>query len=55
LNNYLFYSFSEIVMAICDYIEKKEWKLYYSDCAFASELASEFVDQKELYDLDYDN
>jgi hypothetical protein len=24
LNNYLFYSFSEIVMAICDYIEKKE-------------------------------
>lgn len=55
LNNYLFYSFSEIVMAICDYIEKKEWCLYYSDCAFASELASEFVDQKELYDLDYDD
>lgn len=42
LDIYSFVNDDEIEMAICDFIEKKEWVLYYSDCMLACELASEY-------------
>lgn len=53
LDGYYFVNTDEIEMAICDYIQKKEWTLYYSDCAFACELMNEYINKKELYDIDY--
>ena len=53
LDWYVFYSNEEIELAICDYIEKQEWSLYYSDCWLASELANEYINKKELYNIDY--
>lgn len=53
LDWYLFINTNEIEIAICDYIEKEYWKLYYSDCAFACELMNEYINKKELYNIDY--
>ena len=53
LDWYLFVNTNEIEMAICDFIEKQEWNLYYSDCAFACELCNEYINKKELYNIDY--
>ena len=53
LNSFLFSNNEEIEMAICDYIEKQEWCLYRSDCSLATELANEFINKKELYDIEY--
>ena len=53
LDWYNFVNTTEIECAICDFIENKEWILYYSDCAFASELMNEYINKKELYDIDY--
>lgn len=53
LNNFLFSSNTEIEMAICDYIEEQEGELYWSDCWLATELANEFINKKELYDIEY--
>lgn len=53
LDWYLFVNTNEIEMAICDFIEKQEWVLYYSDCAFACELMNEYINKKELYNIDY--
>lgn len=53
LDWYLFVNTNEIEMAICDFIENKEWELYYSDWALACELCNEYINQKELYDIDY--
>lgn len=51
LNNILFISFDELVQKIQEWINKNKWVYFEtSDC---SELASEFVDYKELYDLEY--
>ena len=37
----------EIHFCICDYIEKQESKLYYSDCAFAYNLMQEYKEYKK--------
>lgn len=53
LNNIIFYSFDELVDIIMKWFEKEKgvtWDRW--DCA---ELASKFVDLKELYDLNYDD
>lgn len=42
LDTYTFIDCDEIYIAICDFIEKKEKKLYYSDCMIASELCNEY-------------
>ena len=42
LDGFTFVDNEEIEMAICDFIEKQEWSLYWSDCAFASELCNEY-------------
>lgn len=42
LDIYSFVNDNEIEIAICDFIEKQEWKLYYSDCAMACELCNEY-------------
>jgi hypothetical protein len=53
LNNILFNKFSEIVDYIQKWIAKNKWLDWNKwDC---SELASQFVDWKELYDIDYED
>jgi hypothetical protein len=42
LDIYSFADDDEIQMAICDFIEKQEWKLFYSDCAFAYDLMNDY-------------
>ena len=42
LDIYSFVNDDEIEMAICDFIEKQEWVLYYSDCAFAYDLMNDY-------------
>lgn len=42
LDIYSFIDDDEIQMAICDFIEKQEWKLYYSDCEFAYDLMNDY-------------
>lgn len=42
LDWYAFVDDEEIQLAICDYIENQEGKLYYSDCAFAYDLMQEY-------------
>ena len=42
LDWYTFVDDEEIQLAICDYIENQEGKLYYSDCAFAYDLMQEY-------------
>ena len=49
----LFNNDNEITLAISDYIEKEYWKLYYSDLALACELMNEYINKKELYNIDY--
>jgi hypothetical protein len=49
----LFNNDNEITLAISDYIEKEYWKLYYSDLMLASDLMLEYIDYKELYDIDF--
>lgn len=44
LDWYCFVDSDEIYNAICDFIEKKEKKLYYSDCNFALELCNEYCE-----------
>ena len=53
LDIYSFIDDDEIQMAICDFIEKQEWVLYYSDWALACELMNEYLNKKELYNIDY--
>lgn len=53
LDWYSFIDTNEIEMAICDFIEKQEWELYYSDWALACELCNEYINKKELYNIDY--
>lgn len=53
LDWYLFTNTNEIELAICDFIEKQEKQLYYSDCALACELCNEYINKKELYNIDY--
>ena len=53
LDWFLFVNTNEIEMAICDFIEKQEWVLYWSDWAFACELMNEYINKKELYNIDY--
>lgn len=43
LDWYCFVDQDEIIMAICDFIEKQEGIIYYSDCALAYELAKEYT------------
>ena len=47
LDIYSFVNDDEIQMAICDFIEKQEWKLYYSDCEFAYNLMSDYKEYLE--------
>ena len=42
LDAFTFVDNEEIEMAICDFIEKQEGSLYWSDCALASELCNEY-------------
>ena len=44
---------TEILTAICDYIEKQEGVLYESDVILAGDLKGEYIDQKELYNIDF--
>lgn len=52
LNNILFDTFDEVVEAIKKWFEKVKWVS--RDKEVYAELASKFVDNKELYDLYYD-
>lgn len=56
LNSFMFVNYSEIVMAVCDYIEKEnDWTLYMSDCAEATKLADEYCTEKGFeFDVDWD-
>ena len=51
LDGYTFSSSDEISMAICEYITKQEGVLYWSDCCLAGELADDYINKKELYNL----
>ena len=53
LDAFLFGNSDEIIMAICEYIEKQEGVLYWSDSMLANELANEYINKKELYNIDY--
>ena len=48
LDIYTFVDQNEIQMAICDYIEKQEGKLYYSDMAMAYDLSLEYIEKNHL-------
>lgn len=55
LNSFMFVNYSEIVSAVCDYIEKETWSLYMSDCAEATRLADEYCIEKGFeFDVDWD-
>lgn len=55
LNSFMFVNYFEIVMAVCDYIEKEnDWTLYMSDCAEATKLADEYCTEKGFeFDVDW--
>lgn len=48
LDQYNFVEENEIQMAIMDYIEKQEGKLYYSDMAMAYKLSLEYIEKNHL-------
>lgn len=48
LDIYTFVDQNEIQMAICDYIEKQEGKLYYSDMSLAYDLSLEYIEKNHL-------
>lgn len=53
LDGFLFGNSDEIIIAICEYIEKQEGVLHWSDSMLANELANEYINKKELYNIDY--
>jgi len=52
LNNILFDTYDEVLEAIKKWFEKEKWVS--RDKEVYAELASQFIDNKELYDLSYD-
>lgn len=53
LNNILFNTYDEVVKAVKKWFEKVKWVT--RDKQEYAELASQFIDNKELYDLSYDD
>lgn len=52
LNNILFDTYDEVVEAVKEWFEKEKWVS--RDKEEYAELASQFIDNKELYDISYD-
>ena len=52
LNNRLFDTYDEVVEAVKKWFEKEKWVS--RDKEEYTELASQFIDNKELYDISYD-
>ena len=52
LNNMLFDTYDEVVEAVKEWFEKEKWVS--RDKQEYAELASRFIDNKELYDISYD-
>lgn len=46
LDWYSFVDQTEIIAAICDYIEKQEGIIFFSDCCLAYELSEEYAKEK---------
>ena len=46
LDQYNFVNQTEIIAAICDYIEKQEGIIFFSDCCLAYELSEEYTKEK---------
>lgn len=48
LDGFYFVSGDEIYFAVCDFIDKQEGKMYWSDCILADELTREYIELKKL-------
>lgn len=48
LDGFIFGDTEEITLAICNFIEEQEWKLYYSDMELAGMLTDEYIEYKDI-------